>query len=116
METQMRVPAAGVFLVAAAILAGCASPVMVPDPAHPLALGDGSGSQFGNYAARVEIAASGPEGGGCTVYVWDRPLSKDYALRLTSESCPSAHNPGRMESREVSRTLVPLSQSLAPAP
>lgn len=112
----MRPLVLGFSVMAAALLAGCSSADLVPDPAHPLAVDNGAGSEFGNYAARVENEAAGPDGGVCTLYTWDRPLSKDYALRVTSQSCPSAEHPGRMVSAEVSRTLMPLSQSASQVP
>jgi hypothetical protein len=53
----------------------------------------------------------GPAGERCVVFNWDRPLSKDLAIRLCSESCDSKERPGRMVAREISRVVIPIVES-----
>ncbi|CCG40482.1 hypothetical protein [Magnetospirillum molischianum] len=78
----------------------------------PLDVGNGIGSQFGNYPAQPEGEARGPLGERCVVVNWDRPLTKELALRLQSVSCDSKDlPPGKMAAREISRTVIPLSES-----
>lgn len=76
-----------------------------------MSVGNGAGSQYGNYAAQLEGEMRGPSGERCVVFNWDRPLTKDLALRLRSASCESAERPGWMVSREISRTIIPIAQS-----
>lgn len=77
----------------------------------PMSIGNGSGSQYGNYSAESDGEMKGPSGERCVVFNWDRPISKDYALRLRSASCESAERPGWMVCRELSRELIPIAQS-----
>lgn len=53
----------------------------------------------------------GPAGERCVIVDWDRPLTKDLAVRLRSASCESKERPGWMVAREISRTIIPLSES-----
>ena len=53
----------------------------------------------------------GPAGERCVLFHWDRPLSKDLAIRYTSASCESRERPGWMTCREISRAVIPLSES-----
>lgn len=98
----------------AATLAGCAgSPedqaatpgASVPPPAAPI------GSQRGNYADQPVGEVRGPVGERCVLSNWDRPLTKDLVLRIQSAACESHDHPGEMVSHEVSRTVIPLSES-----
>ncbi|WP_042443193.1 hypothetical protein [Azospirillum sp. B510] len=100
------VVAFGVLSVAMA-LSGCASTTN----GKVQAFGNGTGSENGNYVQRAAGETRGPAGERCTVFTWDRPVSKDFAVRLTSESCDSRAHPFWMDSRELSRTVIPLSQS-----
>jgi hypothetical protein len=77
----------------------------------PLSVGNGTGSQNGNYTAQVAGETRAPGGERCVVFDWDRPLTKDLAVRLRSASCESTERPGQMVSRELSRTVIPISQS-----
>jgi hypothetical protein len=92
----------------ASALSGCAS---TPAADVPMSVGNGAGSQYGNYAAQMDGEMRDPSGERCVVFNWDRPLTKDLALRLRSASCESEERPGRMVSRELSRTVIPISQS-----
>ena len=77
----------------------------------PLTVGGGSGSEHGNYAAQMDGEMKGPSGERCVLFNWDRPLTKDLAIRLRSASCESKDHPGRMTAMEISRTVIPISQS-----
>jgi len=77
----------------------------------PLAVNNGRGSQYGNYAAQPDGEMRGPDGERCVIFNWDRPLTKDLAIRLRSASCESKEYPGRMVCHEISRTVIPLSES-----
>ncbi|HVJ42379.1 MAG TPA: hypothetical protein VM639_12830 [Dongiaceae bacterium] len=99
----------------AAAFSGCAAgkapPAALPPAPPPPSVGNGIGSQYGNYAAQAAGEMHGPAGERCVVFNWDRPLTKDFVLRLTSASCESAERPGWMIARELSRTVIPMSQS-----
>lgn len=97
-------------LIAAMALAGCSAgdPAARPPVDLPFAVGNGSGSQYGNSAARTSGETRGPAGERCILFTWDRPVTVEWAVRLTSESCESPQHPGRMICREVSRELVPI--------
>jgi hypothetical protein len=90
-------------------LAGCAS----PEPAAnlPLSVGNGVGSQYGNYAAQQDGEMRGPSGERCVIFNWDRPLTKDLVVRLRSASCESKERPGRMVCTQLSRTVIPIAES-----
>ena len=90
-------------------LGGCAS--SPPAPGLPMSVGNGVGSQYGNYAAQSDGEMLRPSGERCVVFNWDRPLTKDLVLRLRSASCDSAERPGWMVSREISRTVIPIAES-----
>ena len=104
----MRRVAACCAAAMASALSGCAS---TPAADVPMSVGNGAGSQYGNYAAQMDGETQDPSGEHCVVFNWDRPLTKDRALRLRSASCESEEHPGRMVSRELSRTVIPISQS-----
>ena len=108
----------GVLLPLAIVLSGCAGqernpPVMaLPNTAElPLYVGGGAGSHFGNYAARIDGEMTDKNGNRCVVFNWDRPLTKDLAIRLRSASCPSLEVPGRMVCLELERKVIPISES-----
>lgn len=77
----------------------------------PIAVGNGLGSEFGNYPARPDGVAVGADGEQCTLFDWDRPLGHDLALRLRSASCEAPGQPGTMVSTELSRAVIPLAAS-----
>ena len=96
----------------ALLVAGCAAPRPTPPAADlPLEVGHGTGSQLGNYAAQARGEMRGDEGERCVVFEWDRPLTKDLALRLRSASCESKERPGRMVAVDLGRTIIPLAES-----
>ncbi len=79
--------------------------------ALPFTIGNGLGEQYGNYGAQVAGEMRGPSGERCVLFNWDRPLTKDLAIRYTSASCDATERPGRMVCREISRTVIPMSES-----
>lgn len=89
-------------------LSGCSS---AGRTSLPLSVGNGAGSEYGNYAAVMDGETQGPSGERCVVFNWDRPLARDLALRLRSASCEFRASPGRMIGVELSRTVIPLSES-----
>lgn len=93
-----------------AVLSACAG-TTPPASTPPLSVDHGAGSQYGNYAAQAAGEMRGAEGERCIVFDWDRPLTKDLALRYKSASCESKDRPGRMVAREISRAVIPLSDS-----
>jgi hypothetical protein len=104
------------FLLAVPVLPGCssdgdASKGAAPVLDLPLSVGNGMGSQNGNYVAQLDGEMRGPDGERCVIFNWDRPLTKDLAIRLRSASCESKERPDKMVCREISRTLIPLSES-----
>lgn len=105
-------------LSAAFALSGCSSdkppPPLPPPPAFdmPLAIGNGAGSEHGNYAAQEEREELGPDGERCVIFNWDRPLNSQQAIRLKSASCESKDHPGGlMTSHEISRIVIPITES-----
>ena len=110
-------------LSGALVLSACSSsppPPVSPPPAPaldlPLAVNRGLGSQYGNYAAQEEREERGPDGQRCVIYNWDRPLTRDLAIRLKSASCESKEAPGLYTSHEISRIVIPISESTLWAP
>ncbi|MDR3436543.1 hypothetical protein [Telmatospirillum sp.] len=104
------------YFLAALALAGCGSNRERPEGAAPvtelpLSIGNGSGSQYGNYPAQTNGEMRGPTGERCVLFNWDRPLTKDLAIRLRSASCESTERPGFMVGTEISRTVIPISES-----
>jgi len=107
----MRLAVACCWVSMAGALAGCAASPG-PDPTDlTLTVGGGAGSQHGNYAGQRDGETLGPSGERCLAFNWDRPLGNGRVLRVRSASCPSREIPGRMVGRELSRTIIPLSQS-----
>jgi hypothetical protein len=92
-------------------LSGCTSAPPPPAPDLPLSVGNGIGSEHGNYAARLDGEMRGPSGERCVIYNWDRPLTKDLAVRLRSSSCDAKERPGWMLAKEISRTVIPIAES-----
>jgi hypothetical protein len=76
-----------------------------------MSVGNGVGSQYGNYAAQMDGEMRGPSGERCVIFNWDRPLTKGFAIRLRSASCESKERPGWMVCTEISRTVIPISES-----
>ena len=103
------------LLLAALAISGCAptapAPPVQPSRTLPSGVDGGLGSQHGNYAARTTGAIPGPDGEQCILFQWDRPVSGTHAVRYVSASCPSKERPGRMVARQISRSIVPLSES-----
>ncbi len=97
-----------VFGIVAALtsLGGCVSTAMAPS----IYVDNGIGSEFGNNGLQAAGQTVSPSGDRCIVFNQDRPLSKDFALRVVTESCGSA---SKMECKEVSRTIIPIAQSKA---
>lgn len=104
----MRLVVACGTVAAALALSGCSS---TPAAVVPMSVGNGVGSQYGNYAAQMDGEMRGPAGERCVLFNWDRPLTKDLALRLRSASCDSPERPGWMVSTEISRTVIPIAAS-----
>lgn len=103
--------ACGALLIAA-MSSGCSATREAPPAVTlPLSVGNGLGSQHGTYAAQMDGEMRGPAGERCIIYNWDRPLTKGLALRLRSASCPSEERPGAYVARELSRTVIPMSES-----
>jgi len=104
----MRLVVACCAVSIALALSGCSS---TPAANLPLSVGNGVGSQYGNYAAQMDGEMRGPSGERCVIFNWDRPLTKDLAIRLRSASCESKERPGWMVGTEISRTVIPMSES-----
>src|SRR5690606_12092230 len=93
-------------------LSGCSTVAEKPlSETPPFEIENGPGSQHGNYAARLSTASLGADGERCVTYNWDRPLANGLALRMRSASCASRERPGLFVARELSRTIIPLSES-----
>lgn len=107
----MRLVVACCSVSIALALAGCASQATAPAPSLPMSFDNGVGSQYGNYASHRDGETRGPAGERCMIFDWDRPLSKNLAVRARSESCPSKDHPGQAVSTELSRTIIPMSES-----
>jgi hypothetical protein len=104
----MRLAAACCAVSTAAALSAFSS---APVTDLPMSVGNGARSQYGNYAAQMDGEMRGPSGERCVIFNWDRPVTKDLALRLRSASCESGERPGWMVSTEISRTVIPISAS-----
>jgi hypothetical protein len=77
----------------------------------PLSVGNGVGSEHGNYVAQMDGDMRGPSGERCVMFTWDRPLTKGLVIRLRSASCESKERLGMMVATEISRTLVPMAEN-----
>ncbi len=104
----MRLAVACCSVSIALALSGCSSP---PAANLPPSVGNGVGSQYGNYAAQMDGETRGPSGERCVIFNWDRPLTKDLAVRLRSASCETKERPGWMVGTEISRTVIPMAES-----
>jgi hypothetical protein len=102
----MRLMAALCSLSVTIAMSGCSSTGRAP-----LSFGNGLGSEYGNYAAQIDGEMRGPSGERCVIFNWDRPLTKDLIVRLRSASCESKAHPHWMECMEISRTVLPMSES-----
>jgi hypothetical protein len=110
LEGELRHIAA--YCVAALGLASCAStPPQKSSPALPFDVGNGVGSQFGNYEMRPAGETHDAAGNRCVTFNWDRPLNRDFAIRYTSESCSSKEHPDWRTATPYVRTVIPISQS-----
>ena len=108
MMGPMRIVVACCAVSTALASSGCAPRAV----AHlPLNVGNGVGSRYGNYASLPAGEMRGPSGERCFLFNWDRPLSSGDAIRITSASCEAREYPGLMIAREVSRTVIPMSES-----
>ena len=85
--------------------------IAAPVSELPPSVANGVGSQYGNYAAQMEGETRGNAGERCVLFNWDRPLTKDLALRLKSASCEPREGPGLMVCTEISRTVMPVGES-----
>jgi hypothetical protein len=108
----------GVLLPLVIILSGCSEPTRNSQDIDlsnsrelPMYVGGGRGSQFGNYAAKIDGEMIDENGGHCVIFNWDRPLTKDLAICLRSASCPSLERPGQMVCMELDRKVIPISES-----
>jgi hypothetical protein len=102
----VRLVVASCSVPIALALSGCSS-----TRALPFTVGNGLGEQYGNYGAQMAGEMRGPSGEHCVLFNWDRPLTKDLAIRYTSASCVSKERLGQMVCREISRTVIPISES-----
>jgi hypothetical protein len=108
----MRRVLACCFVATALALSGCSSPRgPAPGPDLPPSVGNGVGSEHGNYGAQMDGETRGPAGERCVIFNWDRPFAKGYAIRYRSLSCESQERPGWMVGTEISRTVIPISES-----
>jgi hypothetical protein len=104
----MRLVVACCSVSIALALSGCSS---TPAVNLPLSVDNGVGSQYGNYAEQMDGEMRDSSGELCVIFNWDRPLTKDLAIRIRSASCESKERPGSMISTEISRTVIPMSAS-----
>jgi hypothetical protein len=110
----MKLPVLACAISVAVALSGCAAPPapkpVVAAPLLPPDIGNGIGSQFGNYGGKLAGDAKGPAGQHCVVFNWDRPLNKDFAIRYSSLSCDQAGKEWKTTTT-YTRSIVPISQS-----
>lgn len=101
------------WCVLATALSACSS-TQSPDSSAarlPLSVGNGIGSQYGNYAMRPGGETQDAEGNRCYVFNWDRPLNGRFAIRYTSSSCESKVHPIWMSATPYVRTVIPIGES-----
>jgi hypothetical protein len=77
----------------------------------PPTVGNGLGSEFGNYAAQEDGEVKGEHGERCVAFNWDRPFRDGLAIRYRSASCESTERPGWMVCHDISRTIIPIGES-----
>ncbi len=105
-------------LAAPLALAACsgdhhpAPPAPVPSPAPaPFYVDGGVGSEHGNFVSHEAGETTGPGGVRCVIYVWDRPLTAQTALRLRSQSCEHPPHSGLYIATELERAIIPIASS-----
>ncbi len=86
-------------------------PVAPPPPPPPFYIDGGAGSEHGNFASWPDSETTGPGGVHCVIYVWDRPLTAQTALRLRSQSCEQPDHPGLYIANELDRSVIPRASS-----
>jgi hypothetical protein len=102
--------------MAAAALSACSSPPQPRPPIAPVApalppsIGNGIGSEFGNYGGKLAGDAKGPAGQHCMVFNWDRPLNRDFAIRYSSLSCDQEGREWKTTTT-YTRSVIPIAQS-----
>ena len=79
--------------------------------ASPVLLAACAGSEHGNFISLPAGETTGPGGVHCILYVWDRPLTAQSALRLRSQSCEVPGHPDLHVANELDRSVIPLSSS-----
>jgi len=99
-----------IAFAAGLILAGCTAKPPA-GPVLPPSVGNGHGSQYGNYAAEPDGEFVGDHGERCVAFNWDRPIGNGLAIRIRSASCDSAERPGWMVCHDISRTVIPIAES-----
>lgn len=83
-----------------------------PTPAPPpFYVAGGAGSEHGNFPSHPDVETIGPGGVHCVIYVWDRPLTAQTALRLRSSSCEQSDHPGMYVATELERLVIPRASS-----
>jgi hypothetical protein len=97
--------------VIAFALSGCVSKSPSAVGGLPLEVGNGIGSQYGNYEMRPNGETRDAAGDRCVIFNWDRPLNKDFAIRYSTQSCESKEHPIWMNATPYVRVVIPLSQS-----
>ena len=74
----MRLAVACCSGLIALALPGCSTTPDAGGPAStgslPLNIGNGTGSQYGNYTGQFDGEMLGPDGERCIVFNWDRPV------------------------------------------
>ena len=77
----------------ALLLSDCASNAPLQDGRLPPEIGNGIGSQYGNYEMRPAGETRDVAGNRCVTFNWDRPLNKDFAIRYATLSWSSKSIP-----------------------
>lgn len=103
----MKFAVMGFAVAVVAMLSACNGQQQPPITNHS-AVGNGIGSQYGNYVDQEDGEMRGPNGERCVVHTWDRPLTPTSLIRVRSASCESRENPGQMTSHEISREVIPV--------
>src|SRR6185437_126051 len=111
----MRTSLAMSAIAFATMLSGCSSTntsaISPPPSGLPHDVGNGVGSQYGNYVMQPAGETHDSAGNRCVVFNWDRPLNKDFAIRYSSNSCESKVHPEWMTTTAYTRSVIPISQS-----
>ncbi|MFV3126035.1 hypothetical protein [Niveispirillum sp. KHB5.9] len=97
-------------LAGALLLSACTNSPPPPPalPIRPISIGNGAGSQFGNYE-NYETGQTHPgPNGPCPIFAWDRPISVNRVIRYLSASCKV---PGGIRILDLGRQIVPMDQS-----